>query len=223
MSIVFLHVGDDQLVKLFVKSIKLSCKNIEIIQCSDLKTPAVDGVDFVFRHDGDITNLMTFRLECFSNLRRRTPAIYLDTDMLVLNDLSAILVNTTQVGLCRREFGRAGMFNINFNGLDLSEYSGMTLDEVYPFIACCTLTPSFEFWSRALTTLKNLDPKFHYWYGDQEAIKIVAGQMSDADKLLLPESVYGCLPEYIQNTQPKIIHFKGPSRKKLMRDFLSCP
>jgi hypothetical protein len=55
-----------------------------------------------------------------------------------------------------------------------------------------------------------LDPKFKKWYGDQEVLKLYAE--SEAD--MMPESVYGCLPEFNVG-EAKILHFKGPSRKQL--------
>jgi hypothetical protein len=220
MAIVFLHVGEDQLVNLFVESIRRSCGNIQIIQCTDLSTPEVKGVDNVFRYDGDIKNLMTFRLKCFSELKLNIPAIYLDTDMLVVKDLNDLIINCGKIGLCRRDFNRNALFNTNFNGMNLSEYSGMTLDEVYPYIACCTLTPSFEFWSEASSALDKLDRKYHFWYGDQEAIRKVAKNIKSEDMIYLPESIYGCLPEHVMKFDPKIIHFKGAARKSLMRDFI---
>lgn len=220
MALVFLHVGDDQLVNLFVESIRRSCGNIQIIQCTDLLTPPVKGVDDVFRYDGDITNLMTFRLKCFSKLKLNTSAIYLDTDMIVVKDLSDLFINCDKIGLCRRDFNRDALFNTSFNGMNLSEYSGMTLDEVYPYIACCTLTPSFEFWSEASSTLEKLDRKFHFWYGDQEAIRNVAKNVKSDDLVFLPESIYGCLPEHVIDHDPRIIHFKGAARKRLMREFI---
>jgi lipopolysaccharide biosynthesis glycosyltransferase len=68
-----------------VKSIRKYFQNSCIYQCTDLTSKEIDGVDKVFRYDGDIKNLMTFRLEIFSLLNIQEKAIYLDTDMLVIN------------------------------------------------------------------------------------------------------------------------------------------
>jgi len=100
--------------------------------------------------------------------------------------------------------------------MSLHEYSGMRVGAVYPYIACATISGRREFWSDCLDNLLRLDPKFHSWYGDQEAIRNVirSGKYRIST---LPESVYGCLPEYEKRVPPpKIIHFKGSGRKSLM-------
>ena len=66
MNFIFLHVGLDIRPYFLVKSIRKFFKEATIIQCTDLVTQKVDGVDEVIRHDGDTSNLMTFRLEVFS-------------------------------------------------------------------------------------------------------------------------------------------------------------
>ena len=61
--------------------------------------------------------------------------------------------------------------------------------------------------------LDGMDEKFRKWYGDQEVMKIYAESEADT----MPESVYGCLPEY-KHDGAKIIHYKGPGRKKLFEE-----
>ena len=102
--------------------------------------------------------------------------------------------------------------------MDLSEYQDMTLGDVYPYLACFTVTTSSIFWQETFNILKLLDQKFHYWYGDQEALKII--KMKNIFNIgVAKESIFACLPEYIdKNNLPNIVHFKGVARKKLMLD-----
>jgi hypothetical protein len=88
MVFVFLQVGNDPNVELMVDSIKISNPYSKIIQCSDLDTNKIKGVSEVFRISSDTNNLMTFRLEAFAKLNLNEPAIYLDSDMLVLKKIN---------------------------------------------------------------------------------------------------------------------------------------
>lgn len=221
-AFVFLHVGSDvDFPALLVKSLRALHGDAEIIQCSDRDTAAVAGVDGVKRLAGAATDLMTFRLASFAALDRREPALYLDTDMLCVQPLDpAALLGTCEVAVCSREFNRADVINTRFKGLDLGEYRGKTFGEVYPYVACTTVSAGGSFWADCLANLSALHPKFHYWYGDQEAIRNVvhAGAYKVA---LLPESVFGCLPERAGGVSPppRLLHFKGPGRKSMMVEY----
>lgn len=216
-NFVFLHVGEEPNVELFVRSIQLTNPGSRIIQCSDNNTKQIDGVSDVFRLDTDAKNLMTFRLQAFADLRLREPAIYLDTDMLVLGKIEPDrLLENHEVACCERSFGRDGLINTSFKGMDLSEYTGKTLGEIYPVLACFTITKSSIFWETCFEYLLALDKKFHWWYGDQEAMRDVVKNKVFAT-CRLPESHVACLPEFATNDKPPIcLHFKGPQRKAHM-------
>lgn len=218
MDFIFLHVGSDIRPYFLVKSIRKFFKNAKIIQCSDPLTKQVDGVDEVLRHDGDISNLMTFRLEAFSLIDTKKQSVFLDTDMLVLKEFNLDNYFESDAALCKRSFGLDSVINTSFRGMDLSEYKNHTLGAVYPYLACFTLVQSKEFWKEADTILKLLDKKFHFWYGDQEALKKIAA--SNKFKIsTVEEAIFACLPEEINHSLlPNLIHFKGPSRKSLMID-----
>ena len=219
-TFVFLQVGDDPFAEMMVSSITLSNPNSHIIQCSDPKTGKIKDVSQVFRLDSDPTNLMTFRLEAFSKLKLAEPAIYLDTDMLILKEIFADqFLQDTEVALCNRSFARDLLINTRFRNMDLSEYCNKTLGEIYPILACFTVTKSHEFWDACLTNLWGLDKKFHWWYGDQEAMRNIANGGIFSTRYLA-ESQVACLPEHFNaHTNASCIHFKGANRKSQMRDF----
>jgi hypothetical protein len=221
-TFVFLHVGPaNGFPTLLVRSIRAIQPDAEIIQCADASTPAVEGVSSVARFAGDTANLMTFRLHSFAGLSHAKPALYLDTDMLCVSPIDPEAeLGEGDVAVCSREFNVASAFNTGFAGLDLSEYNGMTLGEVYPYVACATVTRNGAFWKECLDNLRTLAPKFHYWYGDQEAIRNVISSGRFKPRLL-PESLYGCLPEAPSSptTTPRLMHFKGGHRKPLMLEF----
>ncbi len=214
---VFLHVdGDLTMPTLLVRSLRTAHEKAKIIQCSDHVTPTVEGVDETRRVAGDTRNLMTFRLASFATLDHNGPALYLDTDMLCVRSLDPeTILDKSDVAVCRREFNCSQLLNPRFRGLDLSEYAGATLGNVYPFVACATVSAGGSFWADCLANLGTLDRKFHYWYGDQEAIRnvVTSGKYRTA---FLPESIYGCLPEHSAEISPCLLHFKGQSRKPAM-------
>lgn len=218
---VFLHVGEDLRPALLVKSVRAVFPDAEIMQCTDYETDPVEGVTSVHRFDGDVQNLMTFRLMAFSRLELDVPAIYLDTDVLILSafDIDELLQGC-DVAVCRRSFANDALMNTSFRGMDLSRYAGMTLGEVYPYLACFTVTRNSEFWDATHERLLAMEPLFHYWYGDQEAIREVirSGLFSWSE---LAEAKVACLPEHLHSVAvaPNAIHFKGAGRKKMMLEF----
>lgn len=221
-TFVFLHVGPASgFPTLLVRSIRAIQPEAEIVQCTDATTLAVEGVNSVVRSVGDTSNLMIFRLQSFAALSAAKPALYLDTDMLCVSRIDpAFELGDGDVAVCHREFNCASPFNTGFAGLDLSEYSNMTLAEVYPYVACATVTRDNRFWAACLENLQTLASKFHYWYGDQEAIRNVI-RTGRFNSKRLPESRFGCLPEAQPSASeaPYLMHFKGAHRKPLMLEF----
>lgn len=220
---VFFHVGEDlSFPRMLVKSIHTSNPGAEVIQCTDLITPKVDGVYRCHRIDGNRDNLMTFRLAAFSALQLDQTAIYLDTDMLVVKPFSPTsLLGRHDVMLCLREFDRESPHSGSQRGVHFPEHQNRPLGEVYPYLACATIARNSNIWRDLLEILHTLDDRFHRWYGDQEAMKIWAGQQ-EKDVAGLPESRFACLPEqreYIKESL--ILHFKGSSRKRAMVTFFN--
>lgn len=222
MRFIFLHVGNDIAPTLLCKSILYYMPDAEIIQCTDYDSKKVDGVTKVVRFEGDITNLMTFRLACFANLNINKSAIYIDTDILILGKIDPDeLLSNNEVALCARTFDREKKINTTIHGMDLSEYNGKTLAEVYPIIACFTITKDSRFWQDCKENLETLDKKFHFWYGDQEAMRNVTASEKYKTSFL-PESKVACLPEHHTALySPLALHFKGSKRKSWMQDIAS--
>lgn len=138
--------------------------------------------------------------------------------------------------VCQRSFNRETVFNpkvertetdpvtgrISTNTLDFSEYAGKTLNSVFPILACFTVTLDSGWWAKLLPIIHQLPSKYLDWYGDQEALKILLKQPNHQERIgFLPERVVACLPEALGAvpTPPVAIHFKGKSRKGLMKFF----
>jgi hypothetical protein len=217
MNFSFFYIGDSILPSLLIKSIRHHIPDAFIIQSTDLSTAAIDGVDKIWRYDGDISNLMTFRLESNANLNIKEQTIFLDTDMLMLKNFTLSNFVNHDVVLCEREFGLNGIVNTKYNGMNMTMYENKSFKEVWPFLGCLNITKDNSFWEGCSDILKNLDPQFHFWYGDQEAIKIFVRDNPLLNYGIAKESFFACLPEYIDlKNLPYIAHFKGKARKELM-------
>lgn len=215
---VFFHVGEEVWQpELLTRSILRSDPSAEVIQLSNSQTRTIEGVSLRINTETHCEGLMFNRLSSFSALSLDYPAIYLDTDMLVLEPISAVeCLQGKKIAMCKRVFQTDWIFNTSIRGQDFSEYAGMTMGQVYPYLACATATRSKEEWAAMVQILKRIDRKFYQWYGDQEALKIYQKSFS-SDVAYLGEDIYACLPEELgPNHSASIIHFKGPRRKSLM-------
>lgn len=219
VRIAFLHVGPDAtLATILTRSLRAVHEDAHITQCTDRLTPPVAGVDSVFRVDGDTSRLMTFRLSVFAQFAQTGPTFFLDTDMICLRALDAeAALDGKQVAICRRQYQTRTLINPRAMNMDLPEYAGKTLGEVYPYLACAVVTRTPAFWAACQQALTNLPEKFQVWFGDQEAMKVIVegGAFTAA---WLAESAYACLPDLETNpaADPKLLHFKGPARKGMM-------
>jgi hypothetical protein len=213
-TFVFFHVGDDlEWPTRMVASLRAFNPGAEIIQVTDRVTATVEGVTWAYPTEGDREFLMHWRLAAFARLGLDEPALYLDTDMVVKAPIKPSTLVLDEVCVpCRRSFNRDALFNPRQRGLDFSEYTGKTLDEVYPFVGCATVTRDAGPWEDMAEMFEALPEKFWRWYGDQEVLREYCRQT----EVTLPEYHFACLPEYLkQYPDPAIVHYKGV-RKALM-------
>jgi hypothetical protein len=130
------------------------------------------------------------------------------------------ILENKEIYVCQRSFNKESLFNGNFRGMNYLEYDQMSFGEVYPYLACTTITRNSGIWSELVDACDSLSEKFKIWYGDQEALKIIVKTKSSDQLGMIPEHTYACLPEYANFlSQAIFLHFKGPARKVLMRDF----
>jgi hypothetical protein len=181
--------------------------------CTDSKTPVIDGTER-FELDSDSTDFMEYRLRIYAALGLDYPAMYLDDDMVVCSEIFPdALLGDQEALFCERSFNRDAEFNPDIKGLHFYEYKGKTLYEVFPYLACATVTKDHTVWGELLGILDHIDPKYRKWYGDQEAMKIWSKMFKRHG--VLSEERYACLPEHLGNKDPKIIHYKGNRKDKM--------
>lgn len=216
-TIALMHVGDQvELPTLMVRSFRRHNPDVRLVQVSDLDSPRIEGVGEVVRSPPRDGNMMLFRMRCFAALPTDDPTWFMDTDMLCVRPLEPPQSNTG-TAVCLREFGRNSIFNHRFNAMDMSEYAGRTLGSIYPYVGCATYLHRSTFWRDCLREMEALDPKFHNWYGDQEAIRIVVESRVHRVSFL-PESLYACLPEAAEAAaRPYVFHYKGQRKPEMLR------
>ena len=213
LRVVFLNVGPEtSYADILCRSVKKSNPLCKVIQVTDISSPVVSCADEVVRFDEPSENLMLFRAHTFSQIEIKGPTWYLDTDMIVLQELPRLI----GVGVCLREFGLEGSVYRQFRGLDFSEHLLKTLGEVYPILACTTFSSGPNLWKKVHTVLKKLPRKYWSWYGDQEALKMISER--DSSLIKLKESEFACWPEHYHfpPSLPRVLHFKGAARKEEM-------
>lgn len=213
-TFVFFHIGDDpkyvSMVNRLISSIKETNPNPYIVMVSDPETPVIEGITKRVDIKGDRKEIMLMRLAGFAAAQVDRPAIYLDTDMVVKEEIDTHkIIGDKEAILCRRFFNKQAIFNHNLRGMDFSEYRGRTLDEVYPILACATVTRDWKPWAQMTAMMEYINPKFKLWYGDQEVLRLYSQCGEDVG--YLSERDYACLPEYEHTLypSPKIIHYKG--------------
>jgi hypothetical protein len=220
-TFVFFRTGTEEelaYTKKFVASLRASNPNAEIIMCTDRHTPDIEGVTRRFELTLDTDNWMEYRLQIYAELRLTKPAMYLDDDMIVREAIDPTkLLGNRKVLLCERSFGRNLYFNTQMKGLDFYEHRGKKMHQVYPYLACATVTKDYLFWADLLFIMDHINPKYRKWYGDQECMRIWVGTANYGDYGVLSEADYACLPEELFGRNPKIIHYKGTRKSGMLK------
>lgn len=225
-TFVFMQIGNAPHTLKCVESIKRTMPKANIIQVSDQSTEKIEGVDDLYQIDGNLDNLMTLRLKAFGDLGLSGPAAYIDTDMIFLRQVDVeLILGSADVAVCNRDFKKDSKIRTllklyDNSKIELEMYNNKTFGEALPYVACFTIAKNKTFWEETYNNLLDMPKVLHKWYGDQEAIKFVVDAGFFKVKKI-PESVYGCLPEFENklNVKPRILHFKGAERKKIMNSY----
>ena len=224
MNIAFFHVGDNsQLPELFCQSARNAFPEpqTKIIHISDQKTKQVAGSSDILRVQGiNKTQIMISRMIGYRNLldELKEPVAFFDTDMLIIKRFNLDLSQGPL--LCERYFHKNEIIPDDSpiqwgnNIHTFPEYKGQLMNDVFPYIGCFYADSNPDFLNEAIRQYKILDEKYHFWFGDQVAIR-------EAAKLMKINSVsemqIACLPEFY-NEQKYVLalHFKGKKRKRMI-------
>lgn len=216
------HVGtQDPVVREHVNSIRRQYPASRIVYITDSTSvpPETTAIDSVSRYEFKSSSIMHSRLFAYAAEPIIGPTFFLDTDILVNKPLPIKLFSALSgsTAVCRREYNNDAPFNSRFRGIDFSRFEGMSVGNVFPYLACCTYSESSDIWHRCLQTMENLDECFYQWYGDQEALKLVQEELARASQPFkeLPESLFAALPTDPNSPQAYFIHYKGQFKDRL--------
>ena len=220
-NIAFVSIGDKShnCADLLVKSIKKTNSNCRIIQISNKEDRNISDIDEKIIFDFKSATFMFNRLESqIAVLEKFGPTIFLDTDMLVNKDLSAIFDRLLNNDIVFTQRKNNFYINDTFQNIKFPEFTNKTVNEVMPFNGGFLGVSNIAVQKKLLQIYLELPSKFHYWYGDQVALK----KIYDAKefKISLLDSNYNYNVKDISNYDKKICvyHFKGRF-KKLINPF----
>ena len=202
MKIAFLHVearGEyarwkDSLARLMIESVK-RVMDVPVVHLTD-DSAQVPGSDSIKRLPADDEFLMPFKLKHLANLD--TPFIFLDTDMLVTENLLPVFDSGFDVAM----YWRDKVVQTQAEQLHMPYNAG--------FIAC----RNNEFFKDCYKRCQTYLPKYKEWFGDQIAIFETA-KTRKYRVLDLPET-WNHPPESLHDLNAKVIHYKGEKRKAWM-------
>ena len=220
-NIAFVSIGDEShnCADLLVKSIKKTNSNCQIIQISNKEDRNISDIDEKIIFDFKSATFMINRLESqIADLEKFGPTIFLDTDMLVNKDLSAVFDRLLNNDLVFTQRKNNFYINDTFQNIKFSEFTNKTANEVMPFNGGFLGASNIVVQKKLLQIYSELPSKFHYWFGDQVALK----KLYDAKefKISLLDSNYNYNVKDISNYDKNICiyHFKGRF-KKLINPF----
>ena len=107
IEFVFFHVGTDlSLPRFLINSIRKTNPESTITQLSDASSPQLTDIDQIYRYEFSHQAMMMARAEAYANLPPSGAIrVFLDTDMLVVNEITPSLFSTAaEIYLCRRYF-----------------------------------------------------------------------------------------------------------------------
>jgi len=220
-NIAFVSIGDEshKCADYLIKSIKKTNANFRIIQISKKEDRNMSDVDEKFIYDFESATFMLNRLESqIAVLEKFGPTIFLDTDMLVNKDLSEIFDKLLNNDLVFTQRKNNFYINDTFQNIKFPEFTNKTSNEVMPFNGGFLGANNVTSLNKLLQIYSKLPQKFHYWFGDQVALKKIYD--SKEFKILVLDSNYNYNVKDISNYDKKICvyHFKGRF-KKLINPF----
>ena len=227
VNIAFFHIGSKTwLAEMLCRSAKAVFRDEDIrtIQLSNNESPKTKSADLIlrssnFKREQMMYSRMVAYKDCLRSLAE--PTIFLDTDILIVRKFFV----DTSLGplLCKREYELEkklppyamlhGKTKVRFD-----EQGGIAVGKIYPYLGCFYADHDPSFLEYALDVYESLDPKYHFWYGDQIALREAAKKFNIRT---LPESQIACNPSdfTIENQNTKALHFKGTFKKDLMNNF----
>ena len=224
-QIVFFWVGNSiEIPSYLVKTARLIYKNeVKVIQLSDHSTEKIQEIDKI--NIIKITNnMMVDRVNAYSTVKtKNNRTLFLDADSLCLNK-----INFNEYKKAIYLTKRKTNFLINYNNPEhYPEFINKRFCDVMPYLFGSILIINKEnFFNKLLSILKKLPDRFHRWYGDQYALKIIYDQDDIKFNFINREFLYIVELDGVTkkinlelNEDIKILTFKGPTKKYIKTIF----
>ena len=215
-----IHEHEEKNINYFIDSIKKNHPESKILQCTDLNSPKITGVDEVFRFNINQNKIMEGRIFAYSKLNLNEPSLYLDTDMLIIKKIPFnLFIDKAEVILLNRSFNKESLIPEVFRGQTYKEHNNGTLSQIYPYIGCFVIANNKNFWPTCYEIYKTLEDNYKFWFGDQKVLKMVVNYKK-FKFAFLQESEFACPPYFIDEKKaPFVIHFKGKGTKNLIKKY----
>lgn len=201
MRVCFIQYGQDiRHATMMVATAKK--RGYEVWQLSDHVAEEVPGSDVILRTPKDEPSMLW---RCRRLLEVETPFVMLDTDMLIVDDIS--LPGDWDAAVTYRRIHDVivkgvGVVPMPYNG-------GLIFVNNRGFIRSC------------LDKMEAQEPRWQEWYGDQMALRDVVAE-EKFDVKILRDPAWNYVPEHLGDTTPaKILHFKG-QRKSMMQSYFEA-
>lgn len=210
MKIVYYVVGLDHREKMYldmaaalVASIRQHMPQAQVIQMSDERTPASEGVHRVDRAPMQ-GPLMIDRARRMT--RYTGDVLLLDPDMIVQSDVSPVFNYRFDVAVTNRDRPLIR--------------DGRDETHLQPFNGGVVFSRNPDFWHEVVRLMEPMTPKEQKWYGYQVALAKVVNDPR-FETMLLKGALYNYSPEYPTEdlSGRHIVHYKG-MRKKWMTPHL---
>ena len=215
-----LHIQSEEDVSYFISSIKKNHPDANIVQCTDLKTPKIDGTNMILRENIDQNKIMEARIFLYSKLNFNTTSVFLDTDMLLVQKIPfKLFIDKADVFFLKRSFNLESKPPEMFRGQYYDGHVNGTLGKLYPYIGCLVIVNKNNFWKDCYNIYKKYNDNYKFWFGDQKALREIVSS-ENYKFAFLNESDFACPPAYIiKKRTPYIIHFKGKNYKTFIKKY----
>ena len=226
-NIAFVSLGNEskECADILVKSIKKNNSNCRIIQVSTEKDRNVIGVDEKLIFDFKPNTFMMNRLESqIIVVKQYGPTVFLDSDMLVNKDLNEVfnLLEKKDLIITERinKFYINNTFFIKEHGISVKypEFTNKAINEVMPYNGGFIAASNISVLKKLLQIYSELPSKFHFWFGDQVALKKIYDAKEFKISVLGSNYNYDVKDIFNYDKNICVYHFKGRF-KKLINPF----
>jgi len=189
------------LARVLIKSVRRAMPGVPIVHLTDTNTPAIDGVDGVFRGSPGPLALSVLQMYAEAHGAADPEWLFVDTDVVVQRDIRHVFDDRTfAVAVATRE------------GTYKPSEVGTKFMSRMPYNKGVVFSRSRDFWLDTVALLRESSEQQQSWMGDQRSMNDVIAAGDYCVKVL--EASYNYPPKFIGQDvrQQHILHFKGPRK-----------